>query len=95
MLLTPVPVIKGMRTKWQIKADETDLNCECICYSKDSDIKDKSLSVYVSDITYNISVTKRIWRKMRKGREVNDLVFLLLSLGNDSIAVKNCTVCGT
>lgn len=51
--------------------------------------------VYVSDITYNISVTKRIWRKMRKGREVNDLVFLLLSLGNDSIAVKNCTVCGT
>lgn len=45
MLLTPVPVIKGMRTKWQIKADETDLNCECICYSKDSDIKDKSLSM--------------------------------------------------
>lgn len=51
MLLIPVPAIKGIRIKWQIKVNETDLTCECTCYSVNSDIENKNLSVHVSDIT--------------------------------------------
>lgn len=72
MLLIPVPAIKGIRIKWQIKVNETDLTCECTCYSVNSDTENKNLSVHVSDITYSIAVTKRLWRTKleRIGKEM-------------------------